>query len=117
MGARNLRTSPLDLRIVLPLRVNLLRFVQKVLALGVITQGTGAKGAPSRRSSQLPRRTRAAYRRMGRGGRRHPRRVDGSHDPRLPDGVVEEGGGGAFPEQLAALRDKGFELVTYERKP
>ena len=25
--------------------------------------------------------------------------------------------GGAFPEQLAALRDKGFELVTYERKP
>ena len=25
--------------------------------------------------------------------------------------------GGAFPEQLAALRDEGFELVTYERKP
>jgi hypothetical protein len=25
--------------------------------------------------------------------------------------------GGAFPEQLAALRDRGFELVTYERKP
>jgi hypothetical protein len=25
--------------------------------------------------------------------------------------------GGAFPEQLATLRDKGFELVTYERKP
>jgi len=25
--------------------------------------------------------------------------------------------GGAFPEQLAGLRDKGFELVTYERKP
>jgi len=25
--------------------------------------------------------------------------------------------GGAFPEKLAALRDKGFELVTYERKP
>lgn len=25
--------------------------------------------------------------------------------------------GGAFPEQLAALRDKGFEVVTYERKP
>jgi hypothetical protein len=25
--------------------------------------------------------------------------------------------GGAFPEQLAALRDKAFELVTYERKP
>jgi hypothetical protein len=25
--------------------------------------------------------------------------------------------GGAFPEQLASLRDDGFELVTYERKP
>jgi hypothetical protein len=25
--------------------------------------------------------------------------------------------GGAFPEQLVALRDAGFELVTYERKP
>ena len=25
--------------------------------------------------------------------------------------------GGAFPEQLASLRDAGFELVTYERKP
>ncbi|MGZ5039060.1 MAG: hypothetical protein ACXWAW_19755 [Usitatibacter sp.] len=25
--------------------------------------------------------------------------------------------GGAFPEQLASLRDEGFELVTYERKP
>ena len=25
--------------------------------------------------------------------------------------------GGAFPEQLVALRDEGFELVTYERKP
>ena len=25
--------------------------------------------------------------------------------------------GGAFPEQLADLRDAGFELVTYERKP
>jgi hypothetical protein len=25
--------------------------------------------------------------------------------------------GGAFPEQLASLRDSGFELVTYERKP
>lgn len=25
--------------------------------------------------------------------------------------------GGAFPERLAGLRDEGFELVTYERKP
>ena len=25
--------------------------------------------------------------------------------------------GGAFPEQLSGLRDEGFELVTYERKP
>jgi hypothetical protein len=39
MAARYLRTSPLDLRMVLPLRVNLLRFVQKVLALAGIPPG------------------------------------------------------------------------------
>jgi len=52
-------------RIVLPLRVNLLRFVEKVLALAVIPQGTRAKGAPSRRSGELPRRRRAPHRRIG----------------------------------------------------
>ena len=43
MGARNRRTSILDLRIVLPLRVNPLRFVEKALALAAIPQGTRRK--------------------------------------------------------------------------
>jgi len=57
--------APWTSRIVLPLRVNLLRFVEKVLALAVIPQGTRAKGAPSRRSGELPRRRRAPHRRIG----------------------------------------------------
>jgi hypothetical protein len=48
MGARNRRTSILDVRIVLSLRVNLLRFVQKVLALAAEKRHRpiGFKGPP-----------------------------------------------------------------------
>jgi hypothetical protein len=104
MGARNGRTSALDLRIVLPLRVNLLRFVQKVLALAVIPQGTRAKGAPSRRSSQLPRRRRAPHRRIGHGGWR-----DELEDL---DGVLV----GGDPEEDDARRPVRIDCIVVTRQ-
>ena len=44
MGAPNRRTSLLDLRIVVPLRVNLLRFVEKVLRTRRSTPGHTPEG-------------------------------------------------------------------------